>query len=376
MDDQASHVAHHKSDFHRFNLKRKMINLPPVAIEQFNAKVAELQPKEQQQVSIIECTICKKEFRTENTYKAHTNSNKHKEKLAALQLSAEEKGQDPDAIVLKKTKQQPTVPATVPAAAAAKGEGDGSPSGVNEEKEEKKTMEELIEEKIRTSRKILLEECMFCLEKHPDLESNVQHMQQEHGFFIPDREYLKDLPGFIEYLGEKLSLGNICLWCNYRSPNFSSLRAVQAHMHALAHCKLAYEPDDEEEYSEFYDFGDNENAVIESTISAHTSTGFQIYFNDGHSIAHRSLQRYFRQRHRPSDQRAVVLANSAAAGAVGEVDKFKSAGWFRDAARQDKIRQSYESSMHQKRKDMELGVRDNFLFRYRKENVTVRNSGR
>lgn len=31
-------------------------------------------------------------------------------------------------------------------------------------------MEEIIDEKIRTARKILLEECMFCLKKHDDLE--------------------------------------------------------------------------------------------------------------------------------------------------------------------------------------------------------------
>jgi pre-60S factor REI1 len=40
LEDQEKHVAHHKSDFHRFNLKRKMINLPPVTLEQFNSKVA------------------------------------------------------------------------------------------------------------------------------------------------------------------------------------------------------------------------------------------------------------------------------------------------------------------------------------------------
>lgn len=40
MDTADEHKAHHKSDFHRFNLKRKMINLQPVTQEQFNTKVA------------------------------------------------------------------------------------------------------------------------------------------------------------------------------------------------------------------------------------------------------------------------------------------------------------------------------------------------
>lgn len=38
--DHEEQIAHHKGDFHRFNLKRKMINLQPVSLEQFNAKVA------------------------------------------------------------------------------------------------------------------------------------------------------------------------------------------------------------------------------------------------------------------------------------------------------------------------------------------------
>lgn len=55
-------------------------------------------------------------------------------------------------------------------------------------------------------------------------------MEKQHGFFIPDREHLKDVSGFIEYLGEKLSIGNVCLWCNEKSPSFYSLMAVQQHM--------------------------------------------------------------------------------------------------------------------------------------------------
>lgn len=31
-------------------------------------------------------------------------------------------------------------------------------------------MEEIIDEKIKNARKILLEECMFCLQKFPDIE--------------------------------------------------------------------------------------------------------------------------------------------------------------------------------------------------------------
>ena len=48
-----------------------------------------------------------------------------------------------------------------------------------------------------------LEECLFCSLKSSDLEENISHMAHVHSFFIPDFEYISDLRGLIEYLGEK-----------------------------------------------------------------------------------------------------------------------------------------------------------------------------
>jgi len=360
LEDQDKHVAHHKSDFHRFNLKRKMINLPPVTMEQFNLKVAEIKKAEdvKDQKETVECKVCRKKFSSENTYKTHVNSSKHKERAAAAERAKQEKeeaGEDAENVAPK----SPTEPEEPK-------EKKQKPSEEQEEVADDRTLEEIIDAKIKSSRKILLEECMFCLQKFDDLETNVEHMEKHHGFWIPDREHLKDLPGFIEYLGEKISVGNVCLWCNEKGPAFYSLNAVQQHMNTLAHCKLAYEPEDEAEYSEFYDFSSNENALIESTISD-ASSEYQIIFKNGMSIGHRSLQRYYRQSYKPSENRAVVLANSG---------QFKIAGWYRDAISQDKLRQSYEASMKNNRDQMNIGVRANFLWRFRKDNVTTRNSGR
>ena len=58
----------------------------------------------------------------------------------------------------------------------------------------------------------------------------------------------------IQYLGEKVSVGNVCLHCNGRGRAFHSLEAVQKHMIDKGHCKLWYEGDAEFEYSDYYDF--------------------------------------------------------------------------------------------------------------------------
>lgn len=356
------HVAHHKSDFHRFNLKRKMINLPPVTIEQFNTKVAEVKKEEEKEGTkeVVECKICKKKFASENTYKTHVNSSKHKDRVAAITQAQQEKldenGEAMEVEAVNEKKETKII----------------RPKEQEAQQEDNRTMEEIIDEKIKNARKILLEECMFCLQKFPDLETNLEHMQKYHGFFIPDREHLKDVPGFIEYLGEKLSVGNVCLWCNEKSPSFYSLGAVQQHMDTLGHCKLAYEPDDQGEYSDFYDFSsetNNENSLIESPISD-ASSEFQLIFKDGVTIGHRSLARYYRQSYKPSDSRAVVLANTANAA------QFKIANWYRDAIQMDKLRQAHESGVRRVTTDMTMGVRANFLWRWRKDNVTTRNSGR
>ncbi len=45
------------------------------------------------------------------------------------------------------------------------------------------------------------EECLFCSYLSNSLEQNVNHMTTSHSFFIPDIEYLVDLPGLVTYLG-------------------------------------------------------------------------------------------------------------------------------------------------------------------------------
>jgi pre-60S factor REI1 len=60
--------------------------------------------------------------------------------------------------------------------------------------------------------------------------SNMLHMKKQHSLFIPDIDYLVNLRGLIRYLGEKISVGNICLYCNGRGRNMRSMEAVRRHM--------------------------------------------------------------------------------------------------------------------------------------------------
>lgn len=119
------------------------------------------------------------------------------------------------------------------------------------------TDEEIYDYRMKTCRHLELTDCLFCKESSPTLKSNMRHMQLVHSFFIPDVDYLSDLEGLLKYLGEKITVGWTCLTCNGKGRTFHSAEAVQDHMRTMAHCKLAYETDDEEdEYADFFDFSE------------------------------------------------------------------------------------------------------------------------
>lgn len=51
----AAHKNHYKSDFHRYNLKRKMVKLAPITEEQFKAKKTESHAEENEGFKCNEC---------------------------------------------------------------------------------------------------------------------------------------------------------------------------------------------------------------------------------------------------------------------------------------------------------------------------------
>lgn len=126
---------------------------------------------------------------------------------------------------------------------------------VNEDATEEEVTQ-TIDEKIAAARSRLSpKHCLFCSNVLPSLEANLTHMSTAHSFFIPDADYLTDLEGLITYLGEKIAIGNVCLFCNTRSREFRTMDAVRKHMVDKSHCKIAYDSqNDRLEISDYYDF--------------------------------------------------------------------------------------------------------------------------
>jgi pre-60S factor REI1 len=191
------------------------------------------------------------------------NSKKHREsEIKALSLS--KPAPAPEAEVESGIEaEEPVASTSTSAPVPAPSEADPAPEppkpGVSLAIAEDATEEEIIQtldEKIAAARaRLSPAHCLFCSTHSASLEDNLTHMSSAHSFFVPDAEYLTDLPGLLAYLGEKVAVGNVCLFCNGRGREFRTLDAVRKHMVDKSHCKIAYEAEaDMLEVADFYDF--------------------------------------------------------------------------------------------------------------------------
>lgn len=87
--------AHYKTDWHRYNLKRKVADMPPVTAENFQERVLAQRAATEQQVTgatVSEgCTTCNKKFSSSNAYQNHLQSHKHQQAEKQALLAAQKK---------------------------------------------------------------------------------------------------------------------------------------------------------------------------------------------------------------------------------------------------------------------------------------------
>ncbi|KAG1152681.1 hypothetical protein G6F37_003254 [Rhizopus arrhizus] len=295
---------HYRSDWHRYNLKRKVVNLPPVTLNQFNAKAEAREAKEAEEKKVSEtaknyCACCRKSFGSTNQYENHMQSKKHKEN-AAKQASSEPKVNTEKSVNQLKMMDM----------------------RVTEETTEEEVMA-MIDEKIKSAPRLEETDCLFCTHKSSTFEDNMTHMTTTHSLFIPDIEYLVDLRGLIRYLGEKITVGNVCLFCNGKGRGMRSIEAVRKHMIDKGHCKIAYEEDDDAaELVDFYDFStsypqpvDGEEVDVDAELTNLTQgltladDEMSLVLPNGNVVGHRHLKKYYDQKLKPEETRDSVLIN-------------------------------------------------------------------
>ena len=347
--------SHMKCDWHRYNLKRKVAQLPPVSEAVFNDKMEKMGSANSKIGAVASSN-------SSNDAKLSKREQRRKEKEALLEkkrqllemarqnmLRAIEEQQKKSELNNVMTVEEPIQIEKI--VKDQQQEKDGRDEEEGKEEEEltpDQLAEKLMEEKIANKVEIPINVCLFCnhsqrekhLSKFKDMDTNIDHMFKCHGFYIPEQKYLIDKEGLIKYMAEKIGLGNVCIVCNYQGKN---LEAVRNHMLAKRHCRIPYETLNEKlEISEFYDFtstytdykkdhDDKETVVTTSndiTINSEANDdedewedissdeeneeyeedipedylyndGMALHLPTGIKVGHRSLQRYFNQSLKP-----------------------------------------------------------------------------
>ncbi|KAK5079083.1 pre-60S factor rei1 [Lithohypha guttulata] len=250
--------THMRSDWHRYNLKRKVADLPPVSSDDFNQKVITAQASTtaaKEQASYTKsCTICRKTYYSENAFQSHISSKAHRQRASAagakspsLAPSRDTNGEEPispeaeaefeDVVAgMKKTN---LVDDVVPRRTFA------PPPGVDRA-EHPLSPPKVVPTTASASR------CLFCNYDSPTVKLSVDHMTKIHGLFVPEQNYLVDLEGLVSYLQAKIHENHECISCHKLK---NSAAAVQTHMRDKGHCMIAFEEEEEMiEIGQFYDF--------------------------------------------------------------------------------------------------------------------------
>jgi pre-60S factor REI1 len=344
--DGDAQKEHYRGEWHRYNLKRKSAGLPCVTQEAFAKRQDTARTEDASKTPANECLVCKKRYLSNKSLQQHLLSKKHKD----MEREGEEAGAAPSEATQKPELSQEDIEKqdAMRRAFVTRYTSSFESEMTEEQKEE---LSNLIKDKDFIAKN----QCMFCNAVATDFESNMLHMTKSHGFFIPDLEYNVDLEGLVDYLGQKVSLTNICLYCDGKGKAFHSREAVQKHMMDKSHCKMAYQGD-EEELEPFYDYTasypSGDITVRESLFVADSG---ELVLPSRKSLGHRSLFRYYRQKFAPEETRPSVLINRL-------LDEYRLLGWNGIPGAAAAARQARNDEMVHWKKLGDLRTRSGMMF--------------
>jgi pre-60S factor REI1 len=289
--------AHMQTDWHRYNLKRRVASLPPLSSEIFTEKV--LANKATAAATAAKasfeklCSPCQKTYFSENAYNNHLNSQKHRMNMAksgrggaqlddaesvtgSMVSSAFSLGESmaesetttvngdaekdfADVVDgIKHTNLESGEPASRRpsrprrSSAEVRREHPLSPTASTEPAAATDDDESSVAASTKQPPSDPLLDCLFCNYKSPGFQLNITHMGRFHGMFIPEKEFLAQPEELIKYLHEKVHTYNECLKCH---KILHTASGIQTHMRDRGHCMIAFDSDVElVEIGEFYDF--------------------------------------------------------------------------------------------------------------------------
>ena len=309
---------HYRGDWHVFNSKRRASNLAPLGKEEFKKLGITLNNRNKSKSPAStppssSSSPSKAKAPAQLSWGGVQASTVEELKTLATKLGVgEDRMEGIIELALVRQEQQQlaraakstAVVAAAPAAAATslpprRGERSGEAEAEDEEGKDGEEEEEEDEDEDEELPPLGANVSIFDDKVFDTVEECVQYMKTRFGFYVPDTEYLQDLEGFLCYLGEKVKLGGVCLYCQKQ---LRPHRPCQAHMVSKSHCKVRYEEDvDLDEYEDFYDFTASyedmpldENGDPVSATASLSAIG-ELVLPDGRVAGHRDFRVYYKQ---------------------------------------------------------------------------------
>nr|XP_023905625.1 cytoplasmic 60S subunit biogenesis factor REI1 homolog 1 [Quercus suber]POF19499.1 cytoplasmic 60s subunit biogenesis factor rei1 like 1 [Quercus suber] len=374
FNDDTEQKLHYKSEWHRYNLKRKVAGVPGVTEALFVARQTALAQEKGQSSEtpmLYSCGLCGKGYRSSKAHAEHLKSRNH-----IMRASQGTNNEEEDKAIVK------PLPRRVVNKPSPQREVNNEESEESDW-EEADPEEDLVGEATNSLTDLNVHEvgsdndmdededdddddyeeldpssCFMCDLEHDTIESCMVHMHKQHGFFIPDVEYLKDPEGFLTYLGLKVKRDFMCLYCNDRCQPFNGLEAVRKHMVAKSHCKVHFGDGDDEEEAELEDFYDYSSSYVDEEGKQLVAAGDMdnnVEFGSGGSeliitrrsdegkstktLGSREYMRYYRQKPRPSP-----LNNMAITAALAS--RYRSMGLATVQSREQMVRMKVMKQMN------------------------------
>ncbi|MCO5582742.1 hypothetical protein L7F22_036641 [Adiantum nelumboides] len=338
FSDEKSQKSHYRSDWHQYNLQRKLAGAPGVSKALFILRLEALaaeRGREGAESLLHTCSVCHKEYRSSKAHVQHLRSKLHIQKASVWSKSCSAPitvtKPIPRRVVINSDDKGQTSVFYSDSRLQVNGQSSDEWEDINDDddvlsldSDELDGVDQRQEVEAGLYDHHNLDSwnatrCFFC-DLIPDgsIGGCVEHMHKQHGFFLPDAEYLRDLQGLLSYLGMKVTRNFTCLYCDGRGRQFLSLEAVRKHMISKNHCKLQHRDEDqEEELDDFYDFTssylpeeDAQLVSVEEFTASHVSlgaSGEELIIKQGagrkqgiKTVGSREFSRYYKQKPRPS----------------------------------------------------------------------------
>lgn len=324
MESDEQRYRHYKSQWHRYNVKRKCKGLPPTTEDTFQRMLEAASPNQDsaKESKLYMCTLCSVKYRSKGALDTHLSSKKHKKAAACSAQNTDNTKECAVAISLNPPEEHDEDQENTP-------EPEAIPVGC----------------------------CLFCNhEPFPSVEDCVSHMNDNHGFILPYQDYLTNMDGLLEYLGFKVGMGFQCLGCRGSGSYFGSLQAVRNHMIDKGHCMVGGDYNDEDfEFDLFYEI---ENSTERYPVSMNELG--ELVLNDGTLIGTKDLALAYNQEVRMTTARRSQkpIARFALTYRSHQAD----AKMIRDQKVQQHQQSKYAMKLGVKRNRLQTHFREQVLF--------------